>query len=88
MRPDQEGWSNRRFSKRITLAAIIWGMAMPLLAMFLKPDLFAAAMAGGVSTILAALGGYQTIGHADMRASLRSANNGYELPGGPHGPAG
>lgn len=89
MKRDQESWSNRRFSKRITVAAIVWGMAMPVLAMFLKPDLFAATMTGGVSTILAALGGYMGAGHADFRATMRANYPGdTRLPADPYSEAG
>lgn len=79
MKRDQESWSNRLFSKRITVAVIAWGMAVPLFAMFLKPDLFAAAMTGGVATIGGAMAGYMGTGHADFRTAVRAT-----IPGAGH----
>lgn len=85
MKPDQESWSNRRFSKRITVAVIGWGMAVPLLAMFLTPDLFGAAMTGGVATVGGALAGYMGTGHADLRATMNATYPGdVRLPAEPH----
>lgn len=70
----------RRFTKLMTALAVLWAMVLPLLAMVFAPDLFGTALTGAVPVILGALGGYQTIGHVDLRANLQGRGGAAPVP--------
>lgn len=61
---------SRRFSKRITVAVMAWGMVTTWLAMFLTPDLAPVVIPTAAGAVTLALGAYMGTGHADYRATL------------------
>lgn len=70
MRRDQEpAKPRRRFSKRITVAVMVWGMVTTWLAMFLTPDLAAVVIPTAAGAVTLSLGAYMGAGHADYRVA-------------------
>lgn len=68
----------RRFSRRITVAVMAWGMITTWLAMFFTPDLAPVVIPTAAGAVTIALGAYMGTGHADLRATLNQPSYGEE----------
>lgn len=61
----------RLFTKRVTVLTLLWAMGLATSALIYRPEYYEATLTWMVPLILGALGAYQGIGHADMRAQAQ-----------------
>jgi hypothetical protein len=72
--------TNRTFTKRITVAVLLWAMGISTYTLIYQPDLYVGALAGILPFMIAVIGAYQGTGHADYRATLNARAEADHIP--------